>query len=147
MRTSWLGARRVVAPLVSVTLGAVWLGLALRSPATTYHLLPAAVAAGWPVMLHGSHGRLRLPVALWAGAGGLAVASMMTVALAGQDALRGPALFGGSALAESLIVAAAGAAVAVRWVARDRTVPRSVQGAHAHQAEHDEEEPDRQQYE
>lgn len=141
------GSRRIIAPLVSVSLGLVWFGLALRSPNTTYHLLPGAVAAGWPVTVCGSHGRLRLSVALRAGVGGLAVASGTTFALAGQDALRGPALVGGSARVESFVVAAAGAALAVCWAGRDRTVQESVQRAHAHPAEHDEEEPDRQQNE
>jgi hypothetical protein len=138
-------SRWVVAPLASLLLGLAWFGLALRSPTTTYHLLPAAVAAGWPAALHRSRGRLRMPAAVRAGAGGLAVALGTAFALAGRDALRGPALVGGSALAESLLVAAAGTAVAVRWVGRERTDRPSVQGAHAHQAEHDEEEPDREQ--
>lgn len=140
-----MGLRPFVAPLASVGLGLVWIGLALRSSTTTYHLFPAAVASGWPVALHRSRGRVRPRVALLAGAGGLSVAFGTTFALAAGDALRGPAL-GGSALVESLLVALAGAAVAVRWVDRDRT-GRSVQGPRAHQAQHDQEEPDGEQHE
>jgi len=114
-----------------VALGLGWFSMTLRSPTTTYHLLPAVVAAGWPVVLHRSHGRLALPAASRAGAGGLTVAFGTTLLLAGQDALRGPALVGGSALVESVVVAMAGTALTMRRAGRDRTDHPSVQGAHA----------------
>lgn len=141
------GSRRFVGVGVSLALGVVWLGLAHRSPTTTYHLLPAAVAAGWPLALHRSQSRPSLPVALRAGAGGVAVAAAAIVVLVGLDALRGPALVGDSAVGESVIAAVAGAALAVRSVGRDRTAHPSVQRAHAHQTQDDQEEPDRQQHE
>jgi hypothetical protein len=100
--------------LVSVTFSVLWLGLALRAPTTTYHLVPAVVAASWPLTARRLRGQLSLPAAIRAGFGGLVVAAATTIELAGLDALRGPALVGGSATAESALVAVAGAGWAVR---------------------------------
>jgi hypothetical protein len=106
--------------LVSVAFSVLWLGLALRSPTTTYHLVPAAVAASWPLTARRLRGPLSLSAALRAGAGGLVVAAATTIELAGLDALRGPALVGGSAAVESSLVAVAGTAWAVRAAVRAR---------------------------
>ena len=106
--------------LVSVTFSVLWLGLALRAPTTTYHLVPAVVAASWPLTARRLRGQLSLPAASRAAIGGLVVAAATTIELAGLDALRGPALVGGSATAESALVAVAGAAWAVRATVRSR---------------------------
>jgi len=106
--------------LVSVTFSVLWLGLALRAPTVTYHLVPAVVAASWPLTARRRRGRLSLPAAIRAAMGGLVVAAATTIELAGLDALRGPALVGGSATAESALVAVAGAAWAVRATVRSR---------------------------
>lgn len=106
--------------LVSVAFSVVWLGLALRAPTTTYHLLPAVVAASWPLTARRLRSQLPLPAALRATAGGLVIAMATTIELAGLDALRGPALIGGTATAESALAALAGAAWAVRATTRSR---------------------------
>jgi hypothetical protein len=106
--------------LVSVTFSVLWLGLALRAPTTTYHLVPAVVAASWPLTARRLRGQLSLPAAVRAAMGGLVVAVATTIELAGLDSLRGPALIGGSAAAESVLVALAGTAWAVRATVRSR---------------------------
>lgn len=107
--------------LVSITFSVLWLALALRAPTTTYHLVPAVVAASWPLTARRLRGQLSLPAASRRAAiGGLVVAAATTIELAGLDALRGPALIGGSATAKSALVAVAGAAWAVRATVRSR---------------------------
>lgn len=106
--------------LVSVSLSVVWTALALRSPTTTYHLVPAMVAASWPVTARALRGPRPPPAAIRAGLGGLLVAGVTTVELVGLDALDGPALVGGSGAAESALVALAGAGWGAHAAARVR---------------------------
>lgn len=101
--------------LAAVLVATVWTVQALTAPAKTYHLLPVVAAAAWPVTARLVRGRASWAAALRADTGGLAVAVLAAVELAALDALRGPALFGGSALGESLIGAAVGAALG-SWV-------------------------------
>ncbi|MDP1804018.1 MAG: hypothetical protein Q8K72_02520 [Acidimicrobiales bacterium] len=107
---------RAHSPVLAAALVAtVWTAQALTAPARTYHLLPVLAAAAWPVTARLLRGRASWAAALRAGAGGFAVAVLTAVELAVVDALRGPAMVGGSALGESLLGAAVGAALG-SWV-------------------------------
>lgn len=104
--------------LVSVALATAWTVLAASSPATTYHLFPAAVTAAWPVMARALRGPAPWPGALRAGVGGLVVSALTALELATLDALRGPALVGGSGFGESLLAAGTGAVWGAWMLAR-----------------------------
>lgn len=116
--------RRHAPVLVSVALSLVWTVLAATSPAKTYHLFPAVVAAAWPVTARSLRGPAGPAAALRAGVGGLAVAVLTALELAGLDALRGPAIVGGTAFAESLLAASAGAVAGAWALARPVTTRR-----------------------
>lgn len=104
--------------LVSVAFSTAWTALALRAPTTTYHFVPAMVSASWPVTARILRGPLRLATAIRAGVGGVVIAGFTTAELLGLDALDGPALVGGSAAAESALVAVAGGIWGARAASR-----------------------------
>lgn len=104
--------------LTSVTITTVWTGLALRSPTLTYHFAPLLAAAAWPVVARAARGRATVAVGLRAAGGGLLVAVLATAELHSLDALRGPALIGGSATTEAFLNAAVGAAWGARAITR-----------------------------
>ena len=96
----------------------MWTGLALRHPTLTYHLAPVLAAAAWPLAARITRGRTSVAVGLRAAGGGLLVTALATAELNTLDALRGPALIGGSATTEALLGALAGAAWGARAVTR-----------------------------
>ncbi|HYZ97619.1 MAG TPA: hypothetical protein VE575_02640 [Acidimicrobiales bacterium] len=102
-----VGAHAPVLTLIAVA--AIWAGLALNQPSTTFHLAPAAMAAAWPFMARARHGRASLAAATSIALGAFALTATLAIVLRALDALRGPALVGGSALGESLIAAFVGA--------------------------------------
>lgn len=110
---------RAHAPLLAaVTVTTVWTGLALRHPTLTYHLAPVLAAAAWPLVARAIRGRTSAAVGVRTAGGGLLVATLATAELHTLDALRGPALIGGSATTEALLGAVAGAAWGARAVTR-----------------------------
>lgn len=112
---------RAHAPLLTaVTVTTVWTVLALRHPTLTYHVAPLLTAAAWPVVARVTRGRATMALGLRAAGGGLLVAVLATVELRSLDALRGPALIGGSATTEALLGAAVGAAWGARAITRRR---------------------------
>lgn len=102
----------------SLGLAVGWVVLAGTNPGTTYHLAPALVVLVWPLLAPDPSrgGRHRLLAA----AGGLLIAIVATSMLALRGALEGPSLVGGSAVHESLAVAAAAVVVVVAWFGRPR---------------------------
>lgn len=110
---------RAHAPLLAaVTITAVWTVLALRHPTLTYHLAPLFAAAAWPGVARATRGRATMAVGLRAAGGGLLVTVVATAELHALDALRGPALIGGSATTEALLGAVVGAASGARAITR-----------------------------
>lgn len=113
---------RAHAPLlVAVTVTTMWTGLALRQPTITYHLAPVLAAAAWPLVARATRGRTTMAVGLRAAGGGLLVTALATAELNTLDALRGPALIGGSATTEALLGALAGAAWGARALTRSHS--------------------------
>lgn len=112
--------RGLLAMLVAALL---WLALAGWRPDTTFHLAPAVVTAAWAaaerIAAGGALGRVRAAVVCAAGAG---AALAVTAVLATAGWLAGPALVGGAAWAEALLVIAA--AVPVSWWALTRGAGR-----------------------
>jgi glutaredoxin len=97
------------APLTSLGLAAVWVGLAVWHPTTTYHLGPVLTAAAWPRLARGLARKPLQPVAaVVATAGGTAAALGALALLAALHALQGPTLLGGSPIAEALALVAVG---------------------------------------
>ncbi len=83
-------------PLASLGLAAVWVGLAVWHPTTTYHLGPVLTAAAWPRLARGlARKPLQPVVAVVATAGGTAAALGALALLAVLHALQGPTLLGG----------------------------------------------------
>lgn len=112
---------RAHAPLLaSVTITTVWTGLALRHPTLTYHFAPVLAAAAWPLVARFTRGRTSLAVGLRAATGGIVVTALAAAELHALDALRGPALIGGSATTEALLGALGGAAWGTRVITRAR---------------------------
>lgn len=85
-----------------------WLALALANPTTTYHLAPLVAALAWPVGVRAAGRRTSWSVGLLAAAGGMALVALATGTLAAADALAGPALLGGTALTETVLMAGLG---------------------------------------
>lgn len=113
MNESWRGS------LTTLAAAAVWLALAAWRPSTTFHLAPAVLVAAWAVTerLTGDRPLTRARAAVVCSAG-VGAALIMTAVLAAAGWLSGPALLGGSALAETLIVLAFSAPLiwlAVSW--------------------------------
>lgn len=101
----WSGA------LPALLVAAVWVGLAVTHPTTTYHLAPLLVAAAWPLGRRWRAGAA-LPItgALAAAAGSVVVALATTLVLGAWHSLAGPTLFGpGNAVTETLIAIVVGA--------------------------------------
>lgn len=105
-------------PLAAVTVTTVWTGLALRHPTLTYHLAPVLAAVAWPLVARVTRGRTSVAAGLRAAGGGLLVTALATAELDTLDALRGPALVGGSATTEALLGALGGAAWGAQAVTR-----------------------------
>lgn len=90
----------------SAAFAVLWVGLAFLIPHTTFHLAPPIVATIPPVLAP----RTRVLAAT----GGLALAAAVAVLLSAVGALEGPSLLPrGGALAESLVAALLGPAVAL----------------------------------
>jgi hypothetical protein len=100
------------APLSSVGLAALWAGLAIWHPTTTYHLGPLLAAAAWPRLERWRAGRrLRLRAVAVAAIGGAVVALGTLALLVALGSLRGPTLVGhGGAATESLVLLGLGSA-------------------------------------
>jgi glutaredoxin len=98
----------------SLAAAAVWGVLATANPTTTYHLAPLLVSFAWPAAAAGST-RDRRPGVPLVVAGGVLIALVTAVLLAVLHALRGPALLGGTAVVESLVMIAVGAAASGLW--------------------------------
>lgn len=92
------------AALGAVLVAGLWALLAARRPDTTYHFAPALVVWAYPYLrLSGTPtGRRQHLGAVVVGA---SVGTIMTFALNAAGWLEGPALFGGDAFGESLLVA------------------------------------------
>lgn len=105
-------------PLSSVGLAALWAGLAIWHPTTTYHLGPALTAAAWPRLARWRAGlRLSPRAAAIATSGGALLALGTLGLLVGLHALRGPTLVGhGSPTIESLVLLGLGSAYGL-WAA------------------------------
>lgn len=103
-------------PALVVAGATLWLALATWRDGTTFHLGPAIVTAAWAVAdrLQLERRLTRAEAAVRLGAGTMA-ALAVTVALAAMDRLDGPALVGGTATGETLLVT--GATVVVTWLA------------------------------
>ncbi|HZD69705.1 MAG TPA: glutaredoxin domain-containing protein [Actinomycetes bacterium] len=98
------------APLASVGLAALWVGLAAWHPTTTYHLGPALAAAAWPRLARWRASRRLEPLAAAvAVAGGAATALSGLALLVALHALQGPTLLGRhSPIVEALALLAVG---------------------------------------
>ena len=92
---------------------ALWVGLALVNPGTTYHLAPVVTVLAWPVVGRSRVRPSRWTPGLWRAAGGAATAAAATLALQARHAMSGPALIGDRALEETAILGIASAVVAV----------------------------------
>lgn len=94
-----------------------WLALAAWRPTTTWHLAPLLLAAAWAWvvaqdLVPGDRSARRALVR--AGIGGLLAATAVTLGLAAAGRLEGPTYTGsGSVVTEALLLALAGAAIAV----------------------------------
>ncbi|MCP3997384.1 MAG: hypothetical protein GY722_20355 [bacterium] len=101
-------------------LAAVWAIAAAIQPTSTYHLAPILVAGALPTLI-GTQDKVVLASAT---AMGLALAVVVSLALAGLDWLRGPSLLPyGGALAEAITfsgIGAVGGAVATTLTAQLR---------------------------
>jgi glutaredoxin-like protein len=108
------------APLSSVGLAALWAGLAIWHPTTTYHLGPALAAAAWPRLARRRAGQQLGPRAAVVAASGGALVALGTLGLlVGLHALRGPSLVGhGSPATESLVLLGLGGAYGLWAVSR-----------------------------
>lgn len=95
---------------LSIVVAAIWMGLAINRPESTFHFAPAVAAAAWPVTARIRSGAASNRAAGLAALGGLVVALAATLILEGVDALEGPEVIGGSALGESIIASVVGAA-------------------------------------
>jgi len=109
------------APSASLGLAAVWVGLAVWHPTTTYHLGPALTAAAWPRLARGLARKPPQPVVVVvvvvATAGGATAALGALALLAAAHALQGPTLLGGgSPIAEALALVAVGSGYGL-WAA------------------------------
>ncbi|MEX2619567.1 MAG: hypothetical protein WD250_05045 [Egibacteraceae bacterium] len=96
----------------TLLVAAVWALLAGRRPDATYHFAPALVAWAYPYLRLSAAPAGRRQ-ALAAVIGGATAAVIMAFALDAVGWLRGPVLFGGDALGESLLVAGLAALVAL----------------------------------
>lgn len=105
---------------VTVAATAGWVLLAVTSPTTTYHFAPAVVAAAWPVARRMRVGqRLSAKAVSATVGGGIAVALIVTLALALTGALLGPTFFGSDgAVVEVLVMIAVGALIGVAFAVR-----------------------------
>lgn len=110
------------APIASLGLAALWAGLAIWHPTTTYHLGPALAAAAWPRLARWRAGqRLGSRTTAVATGGGALVALGTLGLLVGVHALRGPTLVGhGSPTTESLVLLGLGSAYGL-WAASRAT--------------------------
>ncbi|HZD75333.1 MAG TPA: glutaredoxin domain-containing protein [Actinomycetota bacterium] len=115
------GWRRWGAPLSSVGLAALWAGLAIWHPTTTYHLGPLLAAAAWPRLERWRAGQpLRPRAAAVAAIGGAVVALGTLGLLVALGALGGPTLIGrGGPATESLVLLGLGSAYGL-WAASRR---------------------------
>lgn len=103
------GRWRVVGGTFAV--GALWVVLAALRPAVTYHLAPALVVWAGPYL---SAGRASRALLATGGSAGFALALALLLSSAGL--LRGPAIVGGDALGEAIIVIVSAVVVAVLGV-------------------------------
>jgi hypothetical protein len=112
----------VVPPLVSVALAGGWVLLAAVNGGATYHFAPLVVAASWGAgQRWTAGGAVGGQLGTVAAVGGALVAVAATVLLAVAARLDGPTLRGGgSALVETLLFTALGAALGYRFATRRR---------------------------
>ncbi len=92
---------------------AVWAGLALANPTTTYHLAPSVAVLMWPLITRGRRARAGWRHGLLAAAGATLMVALTTLLLLSRDALAGPALIGPNATVETILLTAAAAVVAL----------------------------------
>jgi len=88
---------------------AVWAGLAVANPTTTYHLAPAVALLAWPELARGRHQRAGWRSGLLTAAGATVLVALTTLLLVTRDALAGPALVGPNATVETIVLTAAAA--------------------------------------
>lgn len=100
---------------------ALWAGLALANPTTTYHLGPVLSLLAWPVVVRGQHPRTGWSPGVLAAAGATALVAVTTGVLVGRDALAGPALIGANATVETLVLVVASGAAALALARGTRT--------------------------
>lgn len=98
---------------------AVWAGLALVNPTTTYHLAPVVALLSWPLIDRGRRPRHGWRLGLRAATGATILVTVTILLLANRQALAGPALIGVNATAEAFALTAA-AAVTALLLARPR---------------------------
>jgi hypothetical protein len=109
-----------IAPLqgaaLTVAAAVLWWALATWRDGTTFHLGPAIVIAAWAVVdrLQAQRRLTQAEAATRLGAG-VAATLLVTVVLELSGRLEGPALVGGTALGETVLVAVA--TVVVAWLA------------------------------
>ncbi len=125
-------------PGMAWTLGAcaIWAGLAMLNPTTTYHLAPLVALLAWPLVGRTRRMRVGWRPGLIAAAGATAMVAATTLVLLGRDALAGPALIGPDAAVETVSLAALAVGVAI-VLARPR--PRSSAPLVAHPRSSDQE--------
>lgn len=104
--------------LATVGIALFWIGLAVARPTVTYHVAPGMVAVAWPLLERLRRGPRTGAAAAPIVAAGLFVALTSTGVLLWADALQGPALVGGSATGESVVVALVAAVWGLRLLSR-----------------------------
>ncbi|MEE9415543.1 MAG: hypothetical protein V3V01_09680 [Acidimicrobiales bacterium] len=112
---------RFAGPGASLVGAVLWLGLALRTPTSTFHFAPLIVAGVWPVVRRSMGRRLETVEAakVAVASGGLALLVGLTLLIA--DSLKGPSLWSeDDAFLEVVLFAILGAAFGFRVASRSR---------------------------
>jgi glutaredoxin len=119
------------APLSLVGLAALWAGLAIWYPTTTYHLGPLLAAAAWPRLERARAGQPLGPRAAAIAASGGALVALATLGLlAALGSLRGPTLVGhGGPATESLVLLGLGSGYGLWAASRPRPARGRSSGA------------------
>lgn len=93
----------------SAAAAAIWIGLALWRPTSTFHLAPAVITAAWPWLLRDPALPAGARDTRRATAGAAAIALAAALALLALEAMRGPTLWGsGHAMIEVVPAIASG---------------------------------------
>ena len=99
----------VIAAGASLLVSLIWVGLSLRTPASTFHFAPLIAGAVGPYAAKSAAGRVPTPLAIQAAAAGVAMVILAILLLVATDRMQGPTFWSaqGAAL-EALLFTAAG---------------------------------------